>query len=175
MDIKTNLIATAERLFDRNGFSATGMDRLTQEAGLSSRTLYKHVGSKTALMALVLGARERRFMERLNVQSVDEIFDVLAQWTRDEGGRGCLFLRSYGETGGDIPEIANVVLTHKDATRAKIAEIVQRDLGAGDHGELTEQILVLFEGAVAAAVYRGMDAISAARKAAAILVAQARS
>ncbi|OSQ41746.1 TetR family transcriptional regulator [Thalassospira sp. MCCC 1A01428] len=176
MDIKTNLMTAAERLFDRNGFTATGMDRLTQAAGLSSRTLYKHVGSKVALMGLVLSEREKRFMARLEVDSIDAVFAVLEGWVRDEGARGCLFLRAYGETGGDMPEISRVVLAHKAAMRAKIADIIAQEVGGNDetNATLTEQIVVLIEGATAAAIYRGPEAVMAARKAAAIIVAQAR-
>ena len=41
MDTKTKLISAAELLFDRHGFTATGMDKLTQAAGMSSRTLLR--------------------------------------------------------------------------------------------------------------------------------------
>ena len=54
MDTKTQIVVSAEREFDCNGFAATGMDRLTQAAEVSSRTLYKHVGSKTALIVAVV-------------------------------------------------------------------------------------------------------------------------
>ena len=54
MDTKNKLISAAGSLFSRHGFNATGMDRLTQAAGMSSRTLYKHAGSKTALIVRVL-------------------------------------------------------------------------------------------------------------------------
>ncbi|WP_108663073.1 TetR/AcrR family transcriptional regulator [Acuticoccus kandeliae] len=173
MDIRTKLIAAAERVFDRHGFTATGMDRLTEAAGLSSRTLYKHAGSKTALIAAVLTERDRRFMQRLEVESVDALFAALEDWIAAEGARGCLFLRAAGETGGDTPEIAERVAAHKEAFRARIAAIVARETGRED-AALAEQILVLFEGATAAASYRGAAAVKAARTAAAVLVAGAR-
>lgn len=37
MDITTKLAAAADRLFDRHGYMATGMDRLTEAGGMSSR------------------------------------------------------------------------------------------------------------------------------------------
>ena len=54
MDTTSKLTDAAERLFDR----------LTKAARMSSRTLYKHVGSKTGLMARVLTECDRRFMAR---------------------------------------------------------------------------------------------------------------
>lgn len=62
MNIDTKLISAAENLFDCHGFSATGMDRLAQAAGMSSRTLYKHAGSKNELIAAVLMTRGQRFL-----------------------------------------------------------------------------------------------------------------
>lgn len=92
MDTKTKLISAAEQLFDRHGFTATGMDKLTKAASMSSRTLYKHAGSKTSLITNVLNERHRRFHQLMDVDSVDALFDALEEWIRIESARGCLFL-----------------------------------------------------------------------------------
>lgn len=173
MDRTDKLVAAAERLFDRHGYMATGMDRLTEAAGMSSRTLYKHAGSKAQLMARVLSERDRRFMARIDVRSVDALFAALEDWVRLEGARGCLFLRTSAETGGDTPVIAEAVAAHKTAFRQRIRDVVAADLGQ-DAPELAEQVLVLFEGATQAAVCRGDTSIAAARAAAAILMDRAR-
>ncbi|MBK1624459.1 TetR/AcrR family transcriptional regulator [Afifella marina] len=176
METKTRLLAAAEQLFDLNGFTATGMDRLTQTAGMSTRTLYKHAGSKTNLMAAVLAERDLRFMRTLEgVESVDGIFAALETWMREEGARGCLFLRAFGETGGNIPEVRAAVLAHKESFRKRLAEILVTELGEAAGARLAEEILVLYEGATAASVYRGPAAVAAARRAAAILVADANA
>lgn len=172
MDMTTKLIVAAERLFDRHGYMATGMDRLTEAAGMSSRTLYKHAGNKAQLMARVLMERDRRFMARFEVQTVDALFAALEDWVRVEGTRGCLFLRSRAETGGDTPEIAEAVAAHKAAFHRRIEQVVEANLGQEDP-ILAEQVLVLLEGATHAAVYRGADAVSAARAAARILIERA--
>jgi len=174
MDIRTRLISTAERLFDRYGFTATGMDRLTQAAGISSRTLYKHVGSKNGLMAAVLGERDRRFHRLVTVDSVDALFASLETWIDQEGARGCLFLRAWGETGGDVPEIAEAMAQHKQRLQERIDEIVVAEIGRRDD-ELAEALLLLFEGATHAAAYSGSAAIAGARRAARRLIADARA
>ncbi|WP_045393569.1 TetR/AcrR family transcriptional regulator [Falsirhodobacter sp. alg1] len=174
MDITIKLITAAEQLFDGHGYMATGMDRLTEAAGISSRTLYKHAGSKSALMAAVLTERDRRFMRQIDVLSVDALFAALEDWIRIEGARGCLFLRARAETGGETPEIAEAVSAHKSAFRDRISDIVAADIGDADP-DLSEQILVLFEGATHAAVYRDGAAIEAARAAASVLVEKTRS
>ena len=174
MDMAAKLIAAAERLFDRYGYTATGVDRLTEAASMSSRTLYKHAGSKAQLMARVLAERDRRFMAWIEVQGVDALFAALEDWVRIEGARGCLFLRSHAETGGNTPEIAEALAAHKTAFRQRIGEIVAADLGHDD-AALSEQVLVLLEGAIHAAVYQGAEAVCAARAAAAILTERARA
>ncbi|MFI0473340.1 TetR/AcrR family transcriptional regulator [Halomonas sp. HMF6819] len=174
MDIMSKLVAASEALFDRHGFTATGMDKLTKSAGISSRTLYKHAGSKNALIASVLGERDKRFARRLEVDSIDALFKALEDWVRVEGVRGCLFLRAYGETGGDSPEIVEAVLAHKARVADKIAELVIVETRQGDNADLVEQIIVLFEGATAAAIYRGEQSVVAARMAAATLLERHR-
>ncbi|KJS40109.1 MAG: TetR family transcriptional regulator [Roseovarius sp. BRH_c41] len=174
MELTRRLTDAAEKLFDRYGYTATGMDRLTKAADMSSRTLYKHAGSKAQLMAMVLSERDKRFLCRTDVKSVEALFDALKDWTATEGARGCLFLRALGETGGDTPEITAAVAAHKAAFAARIGDIVAMDIGRDDP-LLTEQIIVLFEGAAHAAIYRGNGAVDAARVAAAALVKAART
>lgn len=175
MDTKTKLISAAEQLFDRHGFTATGMDKLTKSASMSSRTLYKHAGSKTSLITDVLKERHRRFHQLMDVDSVDALFAALEEWIRVESARGCLFLRAYGETGGDTPEITEAVLAHKAKLYEKIQHIVALETGDKATPELAEQLLILYEGATAAAIYRGLEAITSARNAALSLIKQARS
>jgi AcrR family transcriptional regulator len=174
IDIRTRLLETAEQLFDRHGFTATGMDRLTSGAGISSRTLYKHIGSKNRLVAAVLNERDRRFMRSLHVDSIDALFDALERWFATEGARGCLFLRTWGETGGDVAEVTEAMARHKQRLLSRIGEIVATEIGRRDD-ELAEQILILFEGATHATTYRGETAIPAARRAAGLLIAGARA
>lgn len=174
MDTQTKLLHAAETLFQRQGFGQTGMDDLARAAGMSSRTLYKHGGSKTALITSVLADRDQRFMALLQVDTVSEVFDTLEQWLRAEGTHGCLFLRAHGETGGATPEVEAAILAHKDAVADRIHAIVRRELGGRGHKALAEQIVILFEGATATAIYRGPHAIATARRAAEVLMEHVR-
>ena len=174
MDIKAQIVSSAESLFDRHGFTATGMDRLTEAAGVSSRTLYKHIGGRAALIAAVLEERERRFFSRLKVRSVDALFAALEEWTRSEGARGCLFLRAQGETGGDTPEVSGAVAAYRQKLRQLMMRVVANEIGRNGREALADHLLLLFEGATSVASYRGVEAIANARVAAAILVERAR-
>lgn len=161
MDIDARLLATAERLFDCDGFNATGMGRLVRETNLSSRTVYKHVASKNVLMARVLASRQRRFFERIDFASTDALFASLKDWFAQEGTRGCLFFRAQAETGGGVPEIAAAVSAYHRQLHANIAGLVALETGGADD-ELTDQLLALFEGATTTATYRGLAVVDAA-------------
>jgi len=170
MDIDTRLLVAAERLFDRNGFNATGMGRLIKETGLSSRTVYKHATSKSVLMATVLAERGRRFFAHVDFSSTDALFASLTAWAEQEGARGCLFFRAYAETGGKTPEIERCVAGYHARLHTAISDLVTLETGVVDEA-LTDQILALFEGATTAATYRGTEVIESARVCARQLIA----
>ncbi|WP_031470126.1 TetR/AcrR family transcriptional regulator [Sciscionella sediminilitoris] len=170
---RAEIVSNAERVFDHHGFAATGMDLLTEAAGVSTRTLYKHLGSKAGLMAAVLESRMARFFERFDVHGVAALFEALDDWTAAEGARGCLFLRAEGETGGQPPEVSAVVAEYRGRLRELTRRVIVDELGRPDE-ELAEQLLVLFEGATSAASYLGTRAIAAARNASLSLIRQAR-
>jgi len=167
MDIEKKIITAAECTFDRYGFTASGMDRLTDAADVSSRTLYKHVGNKTNLMALALARRRHRFFVTLDVDSVDHLFARLADWTKAEGARGCLFLRALGDTGGANDAVAAEVTEYREELRRLVTRLVETDTG---HTEAANAVLILVEGAVTVASYRGVKAFDIARQAAATLI-----
>lgn len=159
---RERIISSTEPVFDQHGFAGIGVDRLTEAAGVSSRTLYKHMGSKTGLIAAVLDARRERFSRVFDVSTVDELFDALAAWVRSEGARGCLFLRALGEGGRSVPEVDRAVSQYRELLHRVMSRIVEHETGGADE-LLAEQLLVVFEGATSAASYRGQRAIDAAR------------
>ena len=55
---KTDVVLiAAERVFLREGFAATSMDQVAEEAGVSKRTVYTNFGSKEQLFAQVITRR----------------------------------------------------------------------------------------------------------------------
>ncbi|ESR25976.1 TetR/AcrR family transcriptional regulator [Lutibaculum baratangense] len=175
MSTRTDIIAAAEKAFDGGGFHGTGMDALVRAAGVSSRTLYKHVGSKDELALSVLKARQERFEQAVDGDGVDGLFTGLQRWIDREGANGCLFLRAHGEYRSRHPAFAALVREHKDAFAREIARRVEQELGRPDEA-LAAEIEILFEGATAAAVYRGAAAaVESARRAARALLAAGRA
>ena len=170
---RTDIIADCERVFDRRGFAAAGMDTLTEAAGVSSRTLYKHVGSKAGLAVAVLDARMERFFDTCTARSIEELFTGLETWIEAEGARGCLFLRAQGETDSPDSDISRVVSEYRRRLRELIGRHIGTELGHVDEA-LTDEVLIVFEGATSAASYLGTRAVAAARRATSALLDRAR-
>lgn len=103
---KNHLISCARRLFESEGFNATGIDRILEEAGVAKMTLYNNFGSKDMLIVAVLNDTSLDILNRLT-QSVAHlndpyeqilgIFDALAEWHDSEDFCGCMFQAAVAE------------------------------------------------------------------------------
>lgn len=66
------IVAVAERVFLRSGFSRVAMDDLARELGMSKKTLYTHFESKEALLRAMLRSRAARMEEGLKERTEEE-------------------------------------------------------------------------------------------------------
>ncbi|MBM6590513.1 TetR/AcrR family transcriptional regulator [Brevibacterium sp. RIT 803] len=164
---RTDIVASCEPVFDRHGFAATGMDTLTEAANVSTRTLYKHLGSKAGLTVAVLEARMERFFSTCTASTFDELLTDLERWIEAEGARGCLFLRAQGEADALSAGagVSTVVAEYRQRLRSLIGRLVISELGREDE-TVSDELLIIFEGATSTASYLGPQAIIAARSAA---------
>lgn len=178
------IVAAAEAVLYREGFHATGVDRLVAAAGVTPRTLYRHFRSKDDLVRAVLERRDARYAERFRADVARHAaacgdpllacFDALKDWLTAEGDRGCMFLKAIGEYGARTPAIAEVAASRK---RRALDDLRCRVGAAGlDPGDgLPERLMLLMEGATALAPVLGPEAAAdQARVAAADLLAAAR-
>lgn len=152
---KERILASAEHLFDRNGFHAVGMDAVAAQASVSTRTLYKHARSKTELVQAVLERRRERFFASLGERpdGIEALFVGLAEWFEKNGAYGCLFLRAISEFGDQGSEIPATAHRHEEQLRREIRRRLQADGEIND--SVVDQLVVLFEGATSSAVYLG--------------------
>lgn len=176
MDKRTEIIDGATRLFEAEGFRGIGIDRVIAPSGASTRTLYKHFGSRDGLVLAVLEARHRAFMDRLQMHpgSIDALFDTLREWVEEHGTLGCMLLRARSEYGQASDEIVSLVDRQKAEFRNEVAERVRLAFGQSDE-RLTRQIWLMFEGATAAASIAGASVIDDAKEAARSLIVLARA
>lgn len=103
---KETLLSCARRLFEREGFHTTGIDRILSEAGVAKMTLYNHFGSKDMLIVAVLEDASRDMIEQLRgavahlhdpYEQILGIFDALARWHSSEKFCGCMFQAAVAE------------------------------------------------------------------------------
>ncbi|HEV7275829.1 MAG TPA: TetR/AcrR family transcriptional regulator [Devosiaceae bacterium] len=177
MDKRDVIIAGASRIFEASGFRGVGVDAVLAPSGVSTRTLYKHFGSRDGLVRAVLVERHRQFMQRLEGKNpadpVGDLFDQLQLWLDERGARGCMLLRARSEYAGASADIVALVRSQKEEFTSEIARRVAQSLGR-EEPALTVQIWLLFEGATAAASVSQVPVVGEAKRAANALVAVAR-
>ncbi|MEZ1455296.1 helix-turn-helix domain-containing protein [Pseudomonas aeruginosa] len=102
---REQLLSTAVDLFYREGYHATGIDRILAESGVAKMTLYKHFRSKDELIMAALEVRRQRTAERMleaeaRLQpraAILAVFDGLQEFLQDEAFRGCAFIHAAAE------------------------------------------------------------------------------
>lgn len=158
------LVESALALFDREGFHATGIDRILAEAGCAKQTLYHHFRSKDELILAALRLRDERFRNRFmrRVEELAEtpterliaIFDALQEVVDDREGYGCTFINACAEYGDPASPIHALACEHKRLMRGFVSELA-RQAGAHDPELLASQLALLIDGAIVTAQVSG--------------------
>lgn len=180
---REHLLETALSLFQKEGFHATGIDRIIAAAGVAKMTLYKHFRSKDELILAALRRRDESFrnwfvreVERRARTPRDRLlalFEVLAGWLESDGEGGCMFINAAAEYGDCDHPIHVAAAEHKRLVTGYIRSLAV-GAGAADPDRLARQLYILIEGSIVARqVCSRTDAGSDARDAAAILIAAA--
>ncbi len=180
---REELVETALEIFQREGFHATGIDRILAAASVAKRTLYHHFRSKDELIIAALRLRDERFrndfMKRLGgrarapAEALLAIFDVLSEIQERREFSGCAFINACAEYGDRDSPIHSLAAEHKRLILAYVHELAEA-AGARDPGVLARQLCILMEGVIVTAQVSGdMEATRSARDAAKLLVREA--
>jgi AcrR family transcriptional regulator len=173
--MRERILETTDRLFYRQGIRAVGVDTVAAEVGVSKRTLYNHFPSKDALIAAYL---ERRFrpLQGSDLPPAEQIlgdFDRLERSFGSGAFRGCPFVNAVAELGDPNHEASRIAVAFKEQRRIWFRELLNR-LEVADADGLATQLMLLVDGAIAAALVRGDPKMArAAREAASVLLAAA--
>ena len=164
---RERILATAYRLFYREGIRATGVDKVIAEAGVTKVTFYRHFPSKDALILAFLDLRHRRWMDWF-VDALDRhahghrrpaVVSAIAEWLTADSFRGCAFINSVNEIGAELPEVHAITARHK----AEMVAAIKETLPPGPNRARTAQALgVAIDGAIVHAQYQ-RDATSAVK------------
>ena len=182
---RQHILETAYGLFKRDGFHATGIDRIIAEADVAKMTMYRHFPSKDGLIVEVLDWRMGRFEHQLDQLAeaggtpeakIEKIFDWYGSWFQSPDFHGCLFAHALAEYGDPTHAVFNAATDQKNSLRRRIREIVGDALPQDRAEGVATALLMLIEGAtLLAQMGQGETAIRDARKAALGLFAQSTS
>jgi len=184
---KEHLVETAVRLFGREGFHATGIDRILQEAGVARMTLYKHFRSKDELILAALRRRDEQFrtwfksaIERRGgtpAQRLLASFDALEEWFQGQAFSGmpfsgCSFINAAAEYAETAHPVHQVAAEHKRLI-LEYLRLLCSSAGARNPDTLAWSIALLHEGAIVTAqVSADPRAASGAKEIARLLMAK---
>ena len=169
------ILETADRLFYGQGLRAMGVDTIAAEIGISKRTLYNHFPSKDALIVAYLQRRLRLIPTSTKppAQQILDDFDRLERAFAAEGFRGCAFVNAVAELKDPKHAANQIALAFKDMRRQWFRELLGR-AGVADPDGLSLQLMLLVDGAIAAALVRKDPTVArAAREAARVLLVAA--
>ncbi|MGH3669107.1 MAG: TetR/AcrR family transcriptional regulator [Pseudonocardiaceae bacterium] len=177
-DVPQRLLDAAEHLFYERGVQAVGVDAVVARAGVATKTLYAHFGSKDGLVEAYLRRRDQRWLNWLRdaVDTVEPgparvfaVFDALGQWFAQPNYNGCAFINIAGELAAS-PTARSIARDHKVALRALLLDVAA-GAGVTDHTTLADRLMLLVEGAIITAhVEHDGAAAERARSAAAALL-----
>lgn len=171
---RAELIRNALPLFYRNGFTATGMDLVAKETGVSKTSIYKHFRTKEELILAVLRLRDENFRNWLYRRMEDiadtpkgqllAMFDALGEWFREPGYQGCMFVKAAAEFQQASDPINQQAYQHKELLLVHFTALC-RHAGCQDPEGMARQLLILKEGAIVLAAMSHSDAPAAEAKA----------
>ncbi|MDH6280409.1 TetR/AcrR family transcriptional regulator [Prescottella agglutinans] len=151
------ILAVAEKRFYRDGIGATGINTLTDEAGVARMSLYKNFASKDDVIAEYLQQRFDTWRALYDARrtAAETPADIAASVPRSyldhveaigADFRGCGLLNAAAELNGR-PELYASILARKDEVMALLrADLAES--GVDDPDQLTEIAFLLLEGAV---------------------------
>lgn len=167
---REQLLRCAIDLFYQEGIQATGIEKILAAAGTSKPTLYRHFDSKTALAVAALSqwdlearafltgeARKRGDTPRAQVLA---FFDALGDWFASEGFSGCFCMNAAIEFPDHDDPIHAVAVEHKNQLQAFLKGLLEA-VGDPDPDALSARLMILVEGAIISAHYRGTAAPAA--------------
>jgi AcrR family transcriptional regulator len=154
--VRDRILATASKLFYRNGIHAVGVDLVVEESGIAKTSLYRHFGNKDALVAAFLEAEDADFwrqwdaIARLHSDNPAAELEAYLDWMdvrlKRPGYRGCPQLNVAAELANPKHPARRVAVDHKERMRRRLTEIADR-LNLHDPHSVGAQLALAFDGA----------------------------
>lgn len=149
------LIYSANQLFDKQGFNATGIDQIIQESNVATMTLYRNYKSKDDLIVAVLKYREdvyMNFLESDHDTSLSHMIEQHLEWLKSKNANGCLFLKAMEEYRHSNKEFVDIVTQHK----IKVEKLLEEKLENENYQNLNvlaKKLMFILEGSTSMIEY----------------------
>jgi AcrR family transcriptional regulator len=170
--MQERILKTADRLFYVRGIRAVGVDTIAAEIGISKRTLYNYFPSKDALIVAYL-TRRLKPTETTDLPPTEQIlgdFNRLERAFAATGFRGCAFVNAVAELSEPEHAANKLAVAYKEQRRTWFRRLLSQ-LDVPDSDGLATHLMLLVDGAIAAALVRGDPKMArAAREAALVLL-----
>jgi len=167
--VRDRILATASKLFYRNGVHAVGVDLVVAESGIAKTSLYRHFGNKDALVAAFLKAEDADFWhqwdsiaERYSDNPRGELeayLDWMDARLKRPGYRGCPQLNVVAELADPKHPARRVAIAHKERMRSRLTNIATRMKLARPEA-VGAQLALVFDGAFMSAPLGAGDAMA---------------
>ncbi|MHC0445086.1 TetR/AcrR family transcriptional regulator [Flavobacterium sp. 3-218] len=150
MQPKERILEKTFNLFHKQGYNATGINQIIEEAKVAKASFYQHFKSKEDLCVAFLEKRHSFWFDQLlkfTVNAEDSnskitmSFDFLIFMNKKEDFRGCSFLNILSEIPSDNVKILSVIQNHKSDLRTYFRDILNDDL-------LSDHVYLLFESCI---------------------------
>lgn len=150
MQPKERILEKTFTLFHKQGYNATGINQIIEEAKVAKASFYQHFKSKEDLCVAFLEQRHSFWFNELlkfTANTEDSNAKVLASFeflifmNKKENFRGCSFLNILSEIPSDNTKIFSVIQSHKRDLRTYFQDILKDDL-------LSDHIYLLFESCI---------------------------
>lgn len=157
---KDRIVTVAAKLFYNHGINAVGVDRVSAEADVSKRTLYKYFPSKDDLVTAAMSDLGEAWFKACTdspssnpKERINHVFRMVEPMAERPDFYGCVFMNTSIELRGtDAPGVAVV-----KEFKTKLYEYFKQQavlLGCKEPDVLAEQLIMLYDGCSAWIVMR---------------------
>ncbi|MFC0708636.1 TetR/AcrR family transcriptional regulator [Azorhizophilus paspali] len=156
MSKRQEIVDTATRLFESNGFHAVGVDTIIAESKVAKMTMYRHFHKKNQLIVEVLNNREaycaQSLAEYVNQHSspiarIKSVFEWHENWFRNATFSGCMFAHAASEFNDDEDGIKSTAATQKARLKSYIEELLKHIVSPTEADRLSRLFIMLLDGA----------------------------
>jgi AcrR family transcriptional regulator len=182
-DPRARILDAAYELFSRNGIRAVGIDAIIERSGVARMSLYRHFGSKDALVLAFLERREQRWTQDWLEHEVEQraidpserllaIFDVFDEWFQRNDFEGCSFINVLLEMADPHSELHRASADYLARIRAFVSRLAA-EAGIAEPDALAHKWHILMKGSIVAAGEGDRSAARRAQQIAALVLADA--